>query len=112
DAFSVLFFVAVGMLFDPTIFLRSPLEVLATLAIVLVGKSVVAYFLMLLFRRSVSTALSISASLAQIGEFSFVLAGLGISLSLLPPEGRDLILAAAIVSIVVNPVLLWAAEHF
>ncbi len=105
DAFAVLFFVSIGMLFDPTVLLREPLAVLATLAIIVVGKSLAALVIVLAFRRPLSTALTISASLAQIGEFSFILAGLGVSLKLLPPEGRDLILAGAILSILVNPLL-------
>jgi CPA2 family monovalent cation:H+ antiporter-2 len=105
DAFAVLFFVSIGMLFDPSVLLREPLAVLATLAIIVVGKSIAALVIVLAFRRPMSTALTISASLAQIGEFSFILAGLGVSLKLLPPEGRDLILAGAILSILVNPLL-------
>ena len=105
DAFAVLFFVSIGMLFDPMVLLREPLAVLATLAIIVVGKSIAALIIVLAFRRPMSTALTISVSLAQIGEFSFILAGLGVSLKLLPPEGRDLILAGAILSILVNPLL-------
>ena len=105
DAFAVLFFVSVGMLFDPMIVLNDWAAVLATLFIILIGKSVAAYAIVRMFRRSHSTALTISASLAQIGEFSFILAGLGVSLALLPERGRDLILAGAILSIMLNPVL-------
>jgi CPA2 family monovalent cation:H+ antiporter-2 len=105
DAFAVLFFVSIGMLFDPSVLLREPLAVLATLAIIVVGKSIAALIIVLAFRRPMSTALTISASLAQIGEFSFILAGLGVSLKLLPSQGRDLILAGAILSILVNPLL-------
>ncbi|WP_168075703.1 YbaL family putative K(+) efflux transporter [Caulobacter sp. SSI4214] len=105
DAFAVLFFVSIGMLFDPTVLLREPLAVLAALAIVVVGKSLAALIIVLAFRRPMSTALTISVSLAQIGEFSFILAGLGVSLKLLPAHGRDLILAGAILSILVNPLL-------
>ncbi|HJV41420.1 YbaL family putative K(+) efflux transporter [Caulobacter sp.] len=105
DAFAVLFFVSIGMLFDPMVLLRQPLAVLATLAIIVVGKSIAALVIVLAFRRPMSTALTISASLAQIGEFSFILAGLGVSLKLLPPEGRDLVLAGAILSILINPLL-------
>jgi monovalent cation:H+ antiporter-2, CPA2 family len=79
DAFSVLFFVAVGMLFDPGILLRQPLQVLTVVLIILVGKSIAAFFIVLLFRYPVQTAFTISASLAQIGEFSFILAALGVS---------------------------------
>ena len=105
DAFAVLFFVSIGMLFDPTVLLREPLAVLATVAIIVVGKSIAALLIVLAFRRPMSTALTISASLAQIGEFSFILVGLGVSLKLLPPEGRDLVLAGAILSILINPLL-------
>jgi CPA2 family monovalent cation:H+ antiporter-2 len=103
DAFAVLFFVSVGMLFDPSILIREPAAVLAVLAIVMVGKSVAAFLIVLAFRYSVRTALTISASLAQIGEFSFILAGLGVTLGLLPSEGRDLVLAGALLSIALNP---------
>jgi CPA2 family monovalent cation:H+ antiporter-2 len=105
DAFAVLFFVSIGMLFDPMVLIREPLAVLATLAIIVVGKSVAALIIVLAFRRPMSTVLTISASLAQIGEFSFILAGLGVSLKLLPDDGRDLVLAGAILSILVNPLL-------
>ena len=111
DAFAVLFFISVGMLFDPLSLLRDPLPLLGTLAIILIGKSVAAFFIVRAFRRPVSTALTISASLAQIGEFSFILAGLGVSLNLLPPAGRDLILAGAILSIFLNPVMFIVAEQ-
>ncbi|HET7849435.1 MAG TPA: YbaL family putative K(+) efflux transporter [Pseudolabrys sp.] len=103
DAFAVLFFVSVGMLFDPAIVVEQPLPLAATLLIVLIGKSVAAFLIVRLFRYSNSTALTISASLAQIGEFSFILAGLGVSLGLLPARGRDLVLAGAIISILLNP---------
>ena len=103
DAFAVLFFVSVGMLFDPTIVVRDPLAVLAVLLAVVVGKSLAAFLIVLLFRYPVATALTVSASLAQIGEFSFILAAMGVSLGLLPPEGRDLILAGALISITLNP---------
>lgn len=105
DAFAVLFFVSIGMLFDPMVLLREPLAVLATLLIIVVGKSIAALIIVRAFKRPMSTALTISVSLAQIGEFSFILAGLGVSLKLLPPEGRDLVLAGAILSILVNPLL-------
>ena len=104
DAFAVLFFVSVGMLVDPLILLREPLPVLATLLIIVLGKSVASYFIVRLFRYPPSTALTISASLAQIGEFSFILAGLGVTLALLPDRARDLILAGAILSILLNPI--------
>ncbi|MBN9049202.1 MAG: Kef family K(+) transporter [Rhizobiales bacterium] len=103
DAFAVLFFVSVGMLFDPMIIVREPLPMLATLFIIMFGKSIAAFLIVRLFRRPTTTALTISASLAQIGEFSFILAGLGVSLGLLPERGRDLILGGAILSILLNP---------
>ena len=103
DAFAVLFFVSVGMLFDPTSLLREPLPILATLLIITIGKSAVAFLIVRAFGHPVGTALTISASLAQIGEFSFILAELGIRLHLLPEQGRDLILAGAILSILLNP---------
>jgi CPA2 family monovalent cation:H+ antiporter-2 len=105
DAFAVLFFVSVGMLFDPAILIRQPLQVLAVLAIVIIGKSAAALLIVLLLRRSLATALTIAASLAQIGEFSFILAGLGLSLGLVPDEGQHLILAAALISITLNPLI-------
>ena len=103
DAFSVLFFVSVGMLFDPMSLIATPAPVLATLFIIVVGKSVAAFLIVLAFGYPRATALTISASLAQIGEFSFILAELGVGLNLLPEEGRDLILAGAIMSIILNP---------
>jgi CPA2 family monovalent cation:H+ antiporter-2 len=105
DAFAVLFFVSVGMLFNPAILLHDWAPLLGTILIVLVGKSAGAYAIVRMFGHSRGTALTISASLAQIGEFSFILAALGISLKLLPEQGQDLILAAAIVSIMLNPVI-------
>jgi CPA2 family monovalent cation:H+ antiporter-2 len=103
DAFAVLFFVSVGMLFDPTVLVREPLSVLAVLAVIMVGKSLAAFFIVLLFRHPLRTALTVSASLAQIGEFSFILVGLGTALGLMPGDGRDFILAGAILSIALNP---------
>ena len=103
DAFAVLFFVSVGMLFDPAVLVEAPFAVLATVAVILVGKSAVAVGLIRALGHSWGTALTVSAGLAQIGEFSFILAGLGVSLGVLPQEGRDLILAGAIVSIMLNP---------
>ena len=103
DAFAVLFFVSVGMLFDPGIVLREPGPLLATLAIIMIGKSVAAYAIVRAFGHPPSMGLTISASLAQIGEFSFILAGLGVGLGVLPETGRDLILAGAIISIMLNP---------
>jgi CPA2 family monovalent cation:H+ antiporter-2 len=110
DAFAVLFFVSVGMLFDPSIILTNPLPVIATVFIIVIGKSLAAFAIVLLFKRPVATALTISASLAQIGEFSFILASMGVSLAILPPEGQDLILAGALISIVLNPVVFWALD--
>jgi CPA2 family monovalent cation:H+ antiporter-2 len=103
DAFAVLFFVSVGMLFDPSIIVRAPLQLLGVMAIIVVGKSIAAFVIVVLFRFPLSTALTVSASLAQIGEFSFILAALGIALKLLPDDGRDLILAGALLSITLNP---------
>jgi CPA2 family monovalent cation:H+ antiporter-2 len=111
DAFSVLFFVAVGMLFDPMIVVHKPFEVLAVVAIVMVGKSVAAFMIVRAFRFPPRTAFTIAASLSQIGEFSFILAALAVSLQLLPPEGESLIVAGAIFSITFNPVAFWAAER-
>jgi CPA2 family monovalent cation:H+ antiporter-2 len=110
DAFAVLFFVSVGMLFDPSSLLREPWLLLATLFIIIVGKSMAAFLIVLAFRHPVGTALTISASLAQIGEFSFILAELGVKLNLLPTAGRDLILAGAILSIMLNPLIFAAAD--
>ncbi|MGX1105165.1 MULTISPECIES: YbaL family putative K(+) efflux transporter [Bradyrhizobium] len=105
DAFAVLFFVSVGMLFDPFSLVREPWPFAATLFVIVVGKSLAALLIVVLFRRPMATALMISASLAQIGEFSFILAELGVALNLLPKAGRDLILAGAIVSIMLNPLV-------
>ena len=105
DSFAVLFFVAVGMLFDPSILVRQPLQVLIVLAIIVFGKSLVAFGIVLLLRRPLRTALIVSAALAQIGEFSFILAGLGITFGLLPAEGLNLILAGALLSITLNPAI-------
>jgi CPA2 family monovalent cation:H+ antiporter-2 len=105
DAFSVLFFVSVGMLFDPRILLGEPLRVLVVVVIIVVGKSIAALLLVLAFRDPINTALTVSASLAQIGEFSFILAGLGVQLELLPEQGQDLILAGALISIALNPLV-------
>ena len=111
DAFAVLFFVSVGMLFDPASVLREPWPLLATLFIIIIGKSAAAYLIVLAFRHPPGTALTISASLAQIGEFSFILAELGVNLNLLPTAGRDLILAGAILSILLNPLIFAAADR-
>lgn len=110
DAFSVLFFVAVGMLFDPQVLLEQPLQVLGVLAIIIVGKSLAALGLVLAFRYPLNAALTVAASLAQIGEFSFILAGLGLTLGLLPPQGMSLVLAGALISIAINPFLFTAVE--
>ncbi|TCT08282.1 YbaL family putative K(+) efflux transporter [Aquabacter spiritensis] len=112
DAFAVLFFVSVGMLVDPKIVIEHPLPLLGTIVVVLVGKSLAAYAIVRLFGHERITALTISASLAQIGEFSFILATLGVDLDLMPAMGRDLILAAAIVSIVTNPFFFIALDRF
>ncbi len=111
DAFAVLFFVSVGMLFDPMIVVRDPLPLLATVLIIVFGKSLAAFFIVRAFGHPTGTALMISASLAQIGEFSFILAGLGVSLQLLPPAGRDLILAGALLSILANPLAFAAIDY-
>jgi CPA2 family monovalent cation:H+ antiporter-2 len=110
DAFSVLFFVSVGMLFDPSVIINPPYKLVLVLAIIIFGKSLAAFLLVLLFRYALNTALTVSASLAQIGEFSFILANLGVSLGLLPTEGQSLILAAAIISIALNPLVFHAIE--
>jgi len=110
DAFSVLFFVSVGMLFEPAIVMAQPVHVLGVVAIIIVGKSIGALALVLAFRYPLNTALTVSASLAQIGEFSFILAGLGLSLRLLPAEGMSLVLAGALISIALNPMLFAAIE--
>ncbi len=112
DAFAVLFFVSVGMLLDPSILILHPLAVLGTLLIIVVGKSIVAYGLVRLFGHSKRTALTISVSLAQIGEFAFILAGLGITLGLFSKQGQGLVLAAAILSIMLNPVLFTLLERY
>lgn len=110
DAFSVLFFVSVGMLFDPGVLLREPAHVLAVVAIIVLGNSLAAFALVLAFRYPVNTALTVAVSLAQIGEFSFIVAGLGVSHGLLPPEGQDLVLAGALISIAINPLVFGAVE--
>ncbi len=112
DAFAVLFFVSVGMLFDPMILVEQPLAVLGCLAIIIFGKSLAAFFLVKMFGHSKRTALTVSVSLAQIGEFAFILAGLGISLNMLSPEGRNLVLAGAILSIMINPLLFTLLERY
>lgn len=119
DAFAVLFFVSVGMLFEPKILLDEPLRLLAVVAIIIIGKSLAAMALVLAFRYPLNTALTIAASLAQIGEFSFILAGLGMALGILPAAGMSLILAGAFISIALNPLVfstikplkIWALKH-
>jgi CPA2 family monovalent cation:H+ antiporter-2 len=112
DAFAALFFVAVGMLFDPSVVVREPVRVLAVVAIIVVGKSLAALAIVLALRRPLSTALTVSAALAQIGEFSFILGALGVELGLLPREGQSLILAGALLSITLNPLAFAAADRF
>ena len=109
DAFAVLFFVSVGMLFDPKVLVEQPGPVIATVAIIVVGKSVAAYWIVRAFGHGSQTAMTVSVSLAQIGEFSFILAGLGVGLDVLPETGRDLILAGALLSILFNPILFTLA---
>lgn len=104
DAFAVLFFVSVGMLFDPAVLIEEPLRVLGVVAIIIVGKSMAAMLLVLILRYPLNTSLIVAASLGQIGEFSFILAGLGLSLGLMPAEGMSLILAGALISIAFNPI--------
>ena len=112
DAFTVLFFVAVGMLFDPSILIRQPLQVLAVLAIVVIGKSLAAFGIVRALGESTRTALIVSAALAQIGEFSFILSGLGTKLGLVPAEELNLIVAGALLSITFNPAVFSAAIAF
>lgn len=111
DAFAVLFFVSVGMLFDPRAVLQAPGQLVATVAVIMGGKSLAAMAIVWLFRYPTRTALMVSASLAQIGEFSFILASLGLSLGLLPVEEQNLILAGAIISISLNPLLFSASDR-
>jgi K+:H+ antiporter len=110
DAFSVLFFVSVGMLFDPHMLIDEPLRVLSVVAIIVVGKTVAAFAIVLAFRYPLRTALTVSASLAQIGEFSFILASLGVGLHLMPAEGQSLLLAGALIAIALNPMLFGLVE--
>jgi CPA2 family monovalent cation:H+ antiporter-2 len=112
DAFGVLFFVAVGMLFDPMILGRQPLQVLTVVAIIIIGKSLVAFGLVLALRRPLTTALTVSAALAQIGEFSFILAALGVSMGLISTEAQNLILAGALLSITLNPLVFYGVSRF
>ena len=110
DAFAVLFFVSVGMLFDPALLWEEPLRILTVIFIIIIGKSIAAFGLVLIFRYPLNTALTVSASLAQIGEFSFILAGMGVALGLLSLEGQNLILAGSVISIALNPVVFSAIE--
>ena len=112
DAFAVLFFVSVGMLFDPSIVVREPGATVATFLIVIIGNAAAAAAVLLAFRTPLGTALALAVSLSQIGEFSFILAGLGLTLGLLAENGRDLILAGAILSILANPALAWLADRW
>jgi CPA2 family monovalent cation:H+ antiporter-2 len=110
DAFAVLFFVSVGMLFDPSVIWDQPLKLLIVVAIIMLGKTLAAIVLVLLFRYPLSTALIVGASLAQIGEFSFILAGLGVALKLMPVEGLSLVLAGALLTIAANSTVFAALE--
>lgn len=105
DAFAVLFFVSVGMLFNPAVLIEQPLQILIVVGIILIGKSIAAFVLVLAFRYPLQSALIVSASLAQIGEFSFILAELGVRLKMLPEEGQSFILAGALISIAINPLV-------
>ncbi|MBD3826125.1 YbaL family putative K(+) efflux transporter [Stenotrophomonas sp.] len=116
DAFAVLFFVSVGMLFNPAILIEHPWQVLATAAIIMFGKSAAAFVIVRAFGHPTGTALTISASLAQIGEFAFIIAGLGVALKILPPTGQALVLAGALISIMLNPLVFglldrWLLKH-
>jgi CPA2 family monovalent cation:H+ antiporter-2 len=111
DAFAVLFFVSVGMLFDPAILWHRPLEVAGTLAVVVGGKALAAWGIARVLGQDQRAALTIAAALGQIGEFSFILAGLGVAAGLLPVAGRDLVLAAALLSIALNPALFWLGNR-
>ncbi|ENX62007.1 MULTISPECIES: cation:proton antiporter [Acinetobacter] len=110
EIFAILFFVSVGMLFDPSILVEEPLRILAVVAIIMVGKTLAAMALVLFFRYPINTALTVGASLAQIGEFSFILATLGLSLGLLTPDAQNLILAGALFSITLNSFVFSAIE--
>lgn len=112
DAFAVLFFVGVGMMFDPTVIWNEPFHLLAVVLIIMIGKSIAAFILVTLLRYTLTTALTVSASLAQIGELSFILVGLGISLGMLPQEGQSLVLSGAIISIALNPLMFKLVDPF
>lgn len=110
EVFSILFFVSVGMLFDPRILIEEPLHILAVIGIIMIGKTLAAMALVLFFRYPLNTALTVGASLAQIGEFSFILATLGVALKLLTLEAQNLILAGALISITLNSFMFTAIE--
>lgn len=112
DAFAVLFFVAIGMLFDPAILFEHPLGVVATSFIIIAFKFFLTFIIVLSFSYAVKRALSVAAGLAQIGEFSFILIGMGLTLGLLPEDGRDLVLAGAFISIALNPVIFHFSNRF
>ncbi|MCX2921661.1 Kef family K(+) transporter [Stenotrophomonas rhizophila] len=112
DAFAVLFFVSVGMLFNPAILIEHPWQVLATAAIIMFGKSAAAFLIVRAFGHPTGTALTISASLAQIGEFAFIIAGLGVTLKILPPTGQALVLAGALISIMLNPLVFGLLDRW
>lgn len=112
DAFSVLFFVSVGMLFDPSILVIHPIALVATIAIIIFGKSVAAYVLVRAMKHTKRTALLISASLAQIGEFAFILATLGGKIGVITPEMHSLVVAGAIISILLNPLTFNLVEKY
>ncbi len=112
DAFAVLFFVSVGMLFNPAILIEHPWQVLATAAIIMFGKSAAAFVIVRAFGHPTGTALTISASLAQIGEFAFIIAGLGVTLKILPPTGQALVLAGALISIMLNPLVFGLLDRW
>ena len=111
DAFSALFFVSVGMLFDPAVLIRQPLQLLGVLGIIVIGKSAAALVIVLALRRPARTARLVAAALAQIGEFSFILAAMGVALGLMPPEGQSLVVAGALVSITINPLAFWVSQR-
>ena len=111
DAFAVLFFVSVGMLIDPTVLLRDPLKVLQTVAVIVLGNSVISTVLMVMFRHPLGASMRLGASFGQIGEFSFILAGMGVAMGVLNNDVRSMILAASLVTITLNPVLFFAADR-
>jgi CPA2 family monovalent cation:H+ antiporter-2 len=110
DVFAALFFVSVGMLFDPAVLIRQPMQVLVVVAIIVVGKSLIALGIVLALGRPLRTALTVSAALAQIGEFSFILVGVGVHMDLVPAEGQNLIVAGALLSITLNPLVFQAVS--